>query len=49
MHSALKVNGVKLYNLARKGIVIDREPRDINIIDIKLISHNKFNILSKSG
>ena len=41
MHSALKVNGVKLYNLARKGIVIDREPRDINIIDIKLISHNE--------
>ena len=41
MHSALKVNGVKLYNLARKGIVIDREPRDINIIDIKLISYNE--------
>ena len=41
MHSALKVNGVKLYNLARKGIVIDRKPRDINIIDIKLISYNE--------
>ena len=41
MHSALKVKGVKLYNLARKGIVIDRKPRDINIIDIKLISYNE--------
>ena len=31
MYSALKVGGRKLYDLARKGKVIDREPRKINI------------------
>ena len=53
MYSALKVNGVKLYNLARKGIVIDREPRDINILDIKLISYDEdelsLNIVCSKG
>ena len=33
MHSAIKVNGVKLYNLARKGITIDRAPRQVNLYD----------------
>ncbi|WP_298837561.1 tRNA pseudouridine(55) synthase TruB [Clostridium sp.] len=41
MYSALKVNGKKLYELARAGIEIERQPRpitiyDINITDIKL-------------
>ena len=53
MYIALKVNGVKLYNLARKGIVIDREPRDINILDIKLISYDEdelsLNIVCSKG
>jgi tRNA pseudouridine55 synthase len=31
MYSAKKVNGKKLYNLARKGITIKREPVEINI------------------
>ena len=34
MHSGLKVDGVKLYSLARKGIEIERKARDINIINI---------------
>lgn len=34
MYSAIKVNGQKLYELARKGIEIEREPRDIEIFDI---------------
>ena len=34
MYSALKVNGKKLYELARAGQVIDREPRRIQIISI---------------
>jgi len=40
MYSALKVNGVKLYDLARQGITVEREPRRITIfaIDIKQIS-----------
>lgn len=31
MYSAIKVNGVRLYELARKGIVIDRPSRDVMI------------------
>jgi len=34
MYSALKVNGKKLYELARAGQVIEREPRRIRIISI---------------
>ena len=37
MYSALKKGGKRLYELARKGEVVDREPRDIRIHDIKLI------------
>ena len=36
MHSALKVNGVPLYKLARKGETIEREPRRITIYSIEL-------------
>ncbi len=39
MHSGLKVNGTKLYQLARKGITIKRQPRNINIFDIKLVHY----------
>lgn len=34
MYSAIKKDGVKLYELARKGIEIEREARDIEIFDI---------------
>ncbi|SHE63472.1 tRNA pseudouridine(55) synthase TruB [Clostridium fallax] len=34
MYSALKVNGKKLYELARQGIEVEREPRKITIYDI---------------
>ncbi len=37
MYSALKVDGQKLYDLARQGIEIDRKRRKVNIYDIKLI------------
>jgi tRNA pseudouridine55 synthase len=36
MHSALKVDGVPLYKMARKGIEIEREAREIEIFDIAL-------------
>lgn len=36
MHSALKKDGVRLYELARKGEVVDRPPRDIEIYEIEL-------------
>lgn len=31
MVSALRINGKRLYKLARKGITVDRQPRKINI------------------
>lgn len=34
MYSALKVGGQKLYDLARRGVVIEREAREIEIFDI---------------
>ena len=34
MYSAIKVEGQKLYNLARKGIEIERMPRDVEIMNI---------------
>jgi tRNA pseudouridine55 synthase len=34
MHSALKRDGVPLYKLARQGIEIEREPRDIVIYEL---------------
>ena len=34
MYSALKVNGQKLYDLARKGIEVERKPRPITVFSI---------------
>ncbi len=36
MYSALKVNGKKLYELAREGKTVERKPRDITIFDIEI-------------
>ncbi len=38
MYSALKKDGVRLYELARKGVEVDREPRRITIYSIDIIS-----------
>jgi len=38
MVSAIKVNGKRLYELARKGIQVKRDPRHIKIHDLQLIS-----------
>ena len=53
MYSALKVNGKKLYELARAGIEIEREARpiviyDIDIMDIK-IPYVKFRVKCSKG
>jgi tRNA pseudouridine55 synthase len=37
MYSALKVNGQKLYQLARKGLQIEREARKVKIETLKLL------------
>ena len=38
MYSALKVNGKKLYELARKGITVERKKRKITIYNIDVLS-----------
>ncbi|MCC6544289.1 MAG: tRNA pseudouridine(55) synthase TruB [Nitrospirae bacterium] len=40
MYSAVKVKGVPLYRHARKGKEITREPREINITEIKLLDYS---------
>ena len=41
MYSAIKINGEKLYNLARKGLEIERESRKVKIYYIKDIEYNE--------
>lgn len=53
MYSAVKVNGIKLYNLARKGMQVERKPRKIfvekfEITEIKLPEIN-FEIICSKG
>jgi tRNA pseudouridine55 synthase len=38
MHSAIKIGGVKLYQLARKGEEVEREPRFIRVAAFDLLS-----------
>jgi len=45
MFSAKKIGGVKLYELARKNITVDRKPTQINISDISIINFNETNIV----
>lgn len=55
MYSAIKINGSKLYDLARKGIEIERAPRKITIYKIDLISSDipsqefKISVLCSKG
>ena len=43
MYSAIKVNGKKLYEYARKGEKVEIKPRKIEIYDIKLLKIDKEN------
>lgn len=38
MYSALKVNGKKLYELAREGKVVEREARPIEVYELEILS-----------
>lgn len=54
MYSAIKVNGKKLYELAREGKTIEREPRKINISEIELLEYRepdeiKFRVVCSKG
>ena len=37
MYSAIKINGQKLYELARKGREVERKPRNITIFELELL------------
>jgi tRNA pseudouridine55 synthase len=45
MYSALKKGGKRLYELARKGEVVDREARGIRIHDIELLEASGFRLV----
>lgn len=53
MYSALKVNGKKLYELARQGIEVEREARDVTIDEISIekieIPYAKFKVKCSKG
>ena len=37
MYSAIKINGVRLYDLAREGVIVPRNSRKINIFNIEFL------------
>lgn len=41
MYSAIKVNGKRLYDLAREGIEVERKARKITVYDISLLSFDE--------
>ncbi len=53
MYSAIKVNGKKLYELARAGIEIERQPRSVEIYSIDILEINlprvTFNVSCSKG
>lgn len=40
MHSAIKIDGVPLYKMARKGEEVEREPRFIRVMSFELLTFN---------
>jgi tRNA pseudouridine55 synthase len=38
MYSAVKINGTRLHELARKGLEVERKPRTVTIYDIRILS-----------
>ena len=40
MYSAIKINGERLYDLARKGVNLELEPRLVKVFDISLLDWN---------
>lgn len=53
MYSAIKVEGKKLYELAREGKVLEREPRDIEVFSLSLLEFkfpfSKFRVTCSKG
>ncbi len=46
MYSALKVGGKKLYELARRGVTVEREPREVTVhsIDVERFSEREYRL-----
>lgn len=53
MYSAIKVNGQKLYDLARNGVEIERKVRKVSIYEFELLKYEfpkaKFKIICSKG
>lgn len=49
MTSAIKINGTKLYELAHKGIEVERKPREIEIFSMSIIQSNVNEIILKTN
>ena len=47
MYSAIKIDGQKLYDLARQGIEVERKPRPVTISEIKVINFTGTNAIIK--
>ena len=41
MYSAVRVNGKRLYDLARQGLEVERQPRPVTIHRLELLSYNE--------
>ena len=41
MYSAVRINGKHLYEIARKGIEVERQPRPVEIFSIDLLNFNR--------
>jgi len=42
MYSAIKKDGQKLYELARKGVEVERKPRNVNILELEVLEQPPF-------
>ena len=47
MYSAIKVKGERLYQLARSGVEVERQPRKVEIADIELIQFQAPSLILK--
>lgn len=47
MYSAIKINGQKLYKIARKGMEVERKPRDIHVYSIDCLGKDGADFLLK--
>lgn len=50
MYSAKKIKGIKLYEMARKGIEVERQPVEVKIYELKILRHElRENPVNESG